>query len=72
MSMVRKKSRLPLVLLTLVLGDMVYFHGFGNSILVLNNYNTMIDLLVKKGNQYCSRPYFIVACELMDLINVSY
>ncbi|KAG7090687.1 hypothetical protein E1B28_009784 [Marasmius oreades] len=29
----------------------------------------MLDLLVKKGNLYCSRPYFVVACELMDLIN---
>ncbi|KAJ7056066.1 cytochrome P450 [Mycena amicta] len=50
-------------------GDMTYFHGLGNSILVLNTYETMLDLLVKKGNLYCSRPYFTVACELMDLIN---
>ncbi|KAJ7758742.1 cytochrome P450 [Mycena metata] len=48
-------------------GDMTYFHGLGNSILVLNNHATMLDLLVKKGNLYCSRPYFTVACELMDL-----
>ncbi|KAF8147599.1 cytochrome P450 [Mycena galopus ATCC 62051] len=48
-------------------GDMTYFHGLGNSILVLNNHGTMLDLLVKKGNLYCSRPYFTVACELMDL-----
>ncbi|KAF5366041.1 hypothetical protein D9758_006629 [Tetrapyrgos nigripes] len=49
-------------------GPIVHFHGFGNSILVLNDYKTMIDLLVKKGNMYCSRPYFHVACNLMDLI----
>ncbi|KAJ7736960.1 cytochrome P450 [Mycena maculata] len=50
-------------------GDMTYFHGLGNSILVLNNHGTMLDLLVKKGNLYCSRPYFTVACELMNLVN---
>ncbi|KAJ7056385.1 cytochrome P450 [Mycena amicta] len=50
-------------------GDMTYFHGLGNSILVLNNHATMLDLLVKKGNLYCSRPYLTVACELMDLVN---
>ena len=54
----------------LCLGPITYFHGLGNSILVINSYDAMIDLLVKKGNMYCSRPYFIVACELMDLINV--
>ncbi|KAF7367189.1 O-methylsterigmatocystin oxidoreductase [Mycena sanguinolenta] len=48
---------------------MTYFHGLGNSILVLNNHETMLDLLVKKGNLYCSRPYFTVACELMNLVN---
>ncbi|KAJ7866373.1 cytochrome P450 [Mycena olivaceomarginata] len=50
-------------------GDMTYFHGLGNSILVLNSHEAMLDLLVKKGNLYCSRPYFTVACELMSLIN---
>ncbi|KAK7014364.1 O-methylsterigmatocystin oxidoreductase [Favolaschia claudopus] len=48
---------------------MTYFHGLGNSILVLNNHQTMLDLLVKKGNLYCSRPYLTVACDLMDLVN---
>jgi len=50
-------------------GDMTYYHGLGNSILVVNSYEAMLDLLVKKGNLYCSRPYFIVTCELMELVN---
>ncbi|KAF8067793.1 cytochrome P450 [Lyophyllum atratum] len=50
-------------------GDIVYYSGLGNSILVLNSLESMIDLLVRKGNTYCSRPYFIVASELMDLVN---
>lgn len=49
---------------------MIYFHGLGNNILVLNNIEVMSDLLVKKGNIYCSRPNFVVACELMELTNV--
>ncbi|KAF8884271.1 cytochrome P450 [Gymnopilus junonius] len=50
-------------------GDIVYYQGLGNSILVLNSLEAMTDLLVKKGNTYCSRPYFVVASELMNLIN---
>ncbi|KAH9481980.1 Cytochrome P450 monooxygenase 74 [Psilocybe cubensis] len=49
--------------------DIVYYKGLGNSILVLNSLESMQDLLVKKGNVYCSRPYFVVASELMDLVN---
>ncbi|KAG6825741.1 hypothetical protein H0H92_002603, partial [Tricholoma furcatifolium] len=49
-------------------GDVVYYHGLGNSILVLNSMESISDLLVKKGNTYSSRPYLVVACELMSLV----
>ncbi|KAF9468657.1 cytochrome P450, partial [Collybia nuda] len=50
-------------------GGLMYFRGLGNSILVLNDLDTILDLLVKKGNTHSSRPHLVVACELMGLTN---
>ncbi|KAG6914605.1 hypothetical protein DXG01_016368 [Tephrocybe rancida] len=48
--------------------DAIYYHGLGNSILVLNSLESIHDLLINKGNTYSSRPFFVVASELMDLV----
>ncbi|KAG6887267.1 hypothetical protein C0995_016604 [Termitomyces sp. Mi166 len=40
----------------------------GNNILILNSFESMFELLSRRGNIYSARPYFVVACELMDLI----
>ncbi|KAH0581542.1 O-methylsterigmatocystin oxidoreductase [Termitomyces sp. J132] len=48
--------------------DLVFFHGLGNNILILNSLDSMLDLLVRRGSVYSARPFFVVACELMDLI----
>ncbi|KAG5731004.1 O-methylsterigmatocystin oxidoreductase [Termitomyces sp. T112] len=49
-------------------GDLIYYHGLGNSILVLNSLESNIDLLVRRGTVYSGRPHFVVACELLDLV----
>ncbi|TFK80436.1 cytochrome P450 [Polyporus arcularius HHB13444] len=48
-------------------GDLVFFHGLGTRILVLNSMKTIADLLEKRGNIYSDRPNFTVVGELMDL-----
>ncbi|KAJ7127124.1 cytochrome P450 [Mycena epipterygia] len=48
-------------------GDLVFFHGLGNNILVLNSMESVVDLLDKRGNIYSHRPEFTVAGELMAL-----
>ncbi|KZT23364.1 cytochrome P450 [Neolentinus lepideus HHB14362 ss-1] len=39
-------------------GDMLYFHTFGRSIVVLNSARAAHDLLDKKSSIYSHRPYF--------------
>ena len=48
-------------------GDLIFFHGFGNNILVLNSMKTINDLLDKRGEIYSDRPVFTVVGELMGL-----
>ena len=38
------------------LGPLVFIKNFGKPYLFLNDYNTMVDLLEKRGNIYSSRP----------------
>ncbi|TFK49132.1 cytochrome P450 [Heliocybe sulcata] len=48
-------------------GDLVYFQGLGNSILVLNSAKVINDLLDKRADVYSHRPELVVAGELMRL-----
>ncbi|KAI0759411.1 cytochrome P450 [Trametes elegans] len=48
-------------------GDLVFFHGLGNHVLVLNSLKTINDLLDKRGNIYSDRPRFTVVGDLMGL-----
>ncbi|PCH34875.1 cytochrome P450 [Wolfiporia cocos MD-104 SS10] len=48
-------------------GDLVFFHGLGNNILVLNSAQSINDLLEKRSRNYSHRPIFTVAGELMAL-----
>ncbi|KAI0919557.1 hypothetical protein AcV5_001591 [Taiwanofungus camphoratus] len=48
-------------------GDLVFFRGLGNNILVLNSMKVINDLLDKRGNVYSHRPGFTVVGELMGL-----
>ncbi|KAF9266559.1 cytochrome P450 [Marasmius fiardii PR-910] len=48
-------------------GDIVYLHGLGNKVLVLNSLKAIDDLLNKKSGIYSGRPFLTVACELMGL-----
>ena len=53
-------------------GDLVFFHGLGNNILVLNSMKCILDLLEKKGSIYSDRPVLTVAGELMGTDQVLY
>ncbi|KAJ7223154.1 cytochrome P450 [Mycena pura] len=48
-------------------GDLVFFYGLGNNVLVLNTMEAVSDLLDKRGNIYSHRPEFTVVGELMAL-----
>ncbi|KAJ4478446.1 cytochrome P450 [Lentinula aciculospora] len=48
-------------------GDIIFFHGLGTNILVLNSLKAVNDLLEKNGTIYSHRPVFTVAGELMGL-----
>ncbi|KAI0644111.1 cytochrome P450 [Trametes meyenii] len=50
-----------------IYGDLVFFHGLGNSILVLNSMDAVSDLLEKRGNIYSDRPHLMVVGEMMGL-----
>ncbi|KAF5370376.1 hypothetical protein D9758_006898 [Tetrapyrgos nigripes] len=47
--------------------DLLYFHGLGNSVVVLNTMEAITDLFDKRGNTYSHRPVFTVVGELMAL-----
>lgn len=55
------------MIFTLDLGDLVFFHGLGNNVLILNSMEAITDLLDKRGNIYSHRPIFTVVGELMAL-----
>ncbi|KAK7461271.1 hypothetical protein VKT23_008447 [Stygiomarasmius scandens] len=48
-------------------GDLVYLHGLGNKVLVLNTIKAINDLLDRRGHIYSHRPVFTVVGELMAL-----
>lgn len=48
-------------------GDLVFFHGLGNHILVVNTLQTIHQLFDKKAIIYSDRPSFTVVSELMQL-----
>ncbi|KAI0928027.1 hypothetical protein AcW2_004170 [Taiwanofungus camphoratus] len=48
-------------------GDLVFFRGLGNNVLVLNSMRVINDFLDKRGNIYSHRPDFTVVGELMGL-----
>ncbi|CCM05003.1 uncharacterized protein FIBRA_07202 [Fibroporia radiculosa] len=48
-------------------GDILFFHGLGNSVLVLSSMKSIHDLLEKRGRKYSDRPTFTVVGELMGL-----
>ena len=48
----------------------MYFHGLGQSIVVLNSKQAIDDLLEKRGNLYSDRPRYTVVGELMGLDRV--
>lgn len=47
------------------LGDVIFFHGLGNNVLVLNTLEAVSDLLDKRGSIYSHRPSLVVGGELM-------
>ncbi|EKM50901.1 uncharacterized protein PHACADRAFT_212817 [Phanerochaete carnosa HHB-10118-sp] len=50
-----------------IYGDLVFFHGLGNNVLVLNSMMAIQDLLEKRADIYSDRPAFTVVGELMGL-----
>ena len=54
------------------LGDLVFFHGLGNNILVLNSLKVINEFLEKRGDKYSDRPSFTVVGELMGLGQVHF
>ncbi|KAF7293084.1 Cytochrome P450 [Mycena indigotica] len=48
-------------------GNITYLHGFGNSVVVLNDIDTCNDLLVKNGHAWADRPVFTMGGELMGM-----
>jgi hypothetical protein len=51
-------------------GNIVYIHGLRNSIVVLNDLESVTDLLTKRGHLYADRPIFTMGGELMGLDRV--
>ncbi|KAJ7223139.1 cytochrome P450 [Mycena pura] len=48
-------------------GNLIFFYGLGNNVLVLNSLKAMNDLLDKQGGTFSHRPAFTVVGELMGL-----
>ncbi|TFK38918.1 cytochrome P450 [Crucibulum laeve] len=48
-------------------GDLLFFHGLGNRVLVLNTMQAVNELLERRPNVYSHRPEFTVVGELMGL-----
>jgi hypothetical protein len=46
------------------IGGMIYFHTFGNPVLVVNSYSIAHDLLDKRSGIYSYRPQFAMANEV--------
>ncbi|KAI0704552.1 cytochrome P450 [Earliella scabrosa] len=50
-----------------IYGDLIFFHGLGNRVLVVNSLKTVNELLEKRSGVYSDRPFFTVVGELMGL-----
>ncbi|EIM81797.1 cytochrome P450 [Stereum hirsutum FP-91666 SS1] len=48
-------------------GDLIFFHGLGRSVLVLNKLSVINDLFDKRGDNYSHRPVLAVLGGLMGL-----
>ncbi|KAF5388377.1 hypothetical protein D9615_000792 [Tricholomella constricta] len=48
-------------------GDLIFFHGLGTTVLVVNSVEAIKDLLDKRAHNYSHRPVFTVVGELMGL-----
>jgi hypothetical protein len=46
------------------IGDVIYFHALGQSIVVLNSAQAAVDLLDKRGAIYSDRPRFVMFVEM--------
>ena len=57
---------------TRILGDLVYFQGFGKSLLVLNSLQAMTDLFEKRASKYSHRPNIIFGRELIGMGQVTF
>ena len=51
-----RKARKITLLLSTVIGPLVFIENFGKPYLFLNSYQSMVDLLDKRGHIYSSRP----------------
>ena len=52
------------LLMTLLLGDIVYIENFGISMVFLNSYEAVSDLLIKRSAIYSSRPRNVMSIDL--------
>ena len=46
-------------------GDILFFHGLGNNVLVLSSLKAINDLMEKRSQNYSHRPKFVFACDLV-------
>ena len=53
-----------------ILGDLVFLHGLGNNILVVNSLETVNELFESRWKTYSHRPHFTVVGELMGVEKV--
>jgi hypothetical protein len=52
---------LPIKLLIMISGEMMYISALGKGVLVINSQRVAIDLLEKRSNIYSDRPHYICA-----------
>ncbi|KAJ7037367.1 cytochrome P450 [Mycena alexandri] len=52
-------------------GDLVYLHGLGNSVLIVNSLSSVQELFEKRWNIYSHRPIFTAVGELMGVDQVA-
>lgn len=56
----------------ILLGDLVFLHGLGNKILVVNSLEGVTELLERRWRNYSDRPIFTAVGELMGVDRVRY
>lgn len=52
---------LSLILIAIYIGDLVYLENLGKSLLIVNSYETAVELLGKRSAIYSSRPPSVMA-----------